>query len=345
MNNDRTSVKDMMQRLDEQTEPMMKVPPRLKSGARIGVVAPSSAFDPEYVARAIDYLREKGYKVELGNTVRNVLDKDLTAANDQARADDVMLMFADKGIDAIFTATGGYGSIRAAKLLDFDLIRKNPKIFVGFSDTTGILNIVTMKCGFVTFVGPSLELGENDVAGEDSLDAFLEMVSKPVAKFDLTFPQDLSFVREIPCNHDDKPREGTLFGGNLSLISRMVGTPYCIPKDDIVLALEEIGEPAFDIDSNIQQLSDAGILTPTTPIILGEFTRIANEYGDQRKEEEAEASVSGMLRQRFSNHKAPVLYGYPFSHGQNWNMALPIGARVRVDPKNLKVTVLNPVVG
>jgi len=288
---------------------------------------------------------KRGYKIELGKTVRMVLDKDLTAASDQARAADVMAAFASPNIDAIFTATGGYGSIRASKLLDFSIIRKNPKIIVGFSDTTGILNIITAKCGFVTFVGPSPEMGENDKAGEDSMDAFLEMVSKPKHSFELSFPKELSMVREIPSKHSGKPYEGTLYGGNLTLISHLIGTPYCIPKGDTVLALEEISEPAYEIDAMLQQLLDSGVMSLITPVFFGEFVNVADEHGgNSRKEEEAEISITALLRQWFLNHQAPVLYGYPFSHGRTWNMALPIGARVQVDPDNLKVTVLHPVV-
>lgn len=347
-----TTVKDLFSRMNE--EDVRKsgseyiAPPCLKKGGTIGVVAPSSAFDPEYVARAIAYLKKKGYKVKLGDTVRNLYDRDLTAAGDKTRAADVMKAFTDPDVDAIFTATGGYGSIRTIKHLNFDVIRKNPKIMVGFSDTTGILNVITSKSKIITFVGPSMELGQDDEVGEMSMDSLLEMISKPVDRFELTFPKHLSMVRELPTHRNgmDKFYEGTLFGGNLTLISNMIGTPYCIPKleEGLILALEEISEPAYEIDSKIQQLEDSGVLHVLTPVLLGEFVKIVAETPSSRKEEEAEISVSSMLRQRFAEHQAPVLSGWLFSHGKNWNMTLPIGAKLRIDPAALTVTVLSPVV-
>lgn len=184
---------------------------------------------------------------------------------------------------------------------------------------------------------------DNEDTGTEYLKALLRIMSTPRDSYELVFPPEISIIRRIPTISGDAPATGVLLGGNLTLISRMVGTAWKLPGRGTVIALEEIGEAAFMIDSLLQQLSDGGTIKDTSPLLFGDFTGIPTEHGSSRGPQDADASVYDLLRQRFSDHKGPILVGWPFSHG-SWNLTLPLGARVRIDPLGGTAFVIEPVV-
>jgi len=319
-------------------------PKLLPKGGTIGITAPSSQIIPSKVARGISWLKQWGYKVKLGTTVATVLDRDLTSASELTRAQDLMDLFEDKEVDAILTATGGYGAAKLLKHLDFDVFRRNPKPISGFSDTTALLNAITLETGLITFLGPTVEVrSDNEDTCVEYLKALLRVLSSPRDSYELVFPPELSLIRRVQTDSGTAPAAGTLLGGNLTLVSRLVGTSWQIPGSGTIVALEEIGEAAFMVDSLLQQLEDGGTIKEDTPLVFGDFTKIPTEHGSSRGPQDADASVYDLLRQRYANHKGPVLTGWPFSHG-TWNMTLPLGARVRVDPLGGTIFVIEPVV-
>jgi len=324
--------------------PKVILPRRLPRGGTIGITAPSSNVPAGKVARGIKYLKEWGYQVKLGATVVAILDQEMTAGSDRARAQDLMNMFQDPAVDAVLTATGGYGSSRLLRYLDFDVFRKNPKPLSGFSDTTALLNAITLETGLVTFLGPTAEIREdNESTATKYLSLLLGLWSKPREGYEVVFPPEISLIRRLPTAATTTPASGRLFGGNLTLVSRLCGTQWQLPGKDTVIAIEEIGEAAFMIDSLLQQLADTGSIDPETPIIFGDFSAIPTEHGSTRGPEDGDASVYDILRQRYASHEAPILIGWPFSHGR-WNLTLPLGVRVRVDPAARTMFVLEPVV-
>jgi len=324
--------------------PKLLLPRRLSAGGTIGVTAPSSNVPPAKIARGVEWLREWGYRVKLGATVVALLDHDMTSASDRVRAQDLMNLFEDDEVDAILTATGGYGAARLLKHLDFNLIKKHPKPISGFSDATALLNAITLETGLVTFLGPTIEIREdNESRATKYLQALLGLWTKPREGYEVLFPPELAVIRRLPTASGSAPSAGRLYGGNLTLVSRLCGTAWQLPGEDSVIALEEIGEAAFMIDSILQQLEDAGTILEETPIIFGDFSAIPTEHGSTRGPEDGDAAVYDVLRQRYSSHRAPALVGWPFSHGR-WNLTLPLGVRVRVDPAARTMFVLEPVV-
>ena len=129
-------------------------PNHLKPGSRIGVISPSYWFEEQDLIKTMEYFKGKGYSMVMGNS--NSVKWGPFAGNPQERADDIHRMFSDRNIDAIICARGGYGANRVLPLLDYDIIRHNPKIFMGFSDITAYLTSITQKTGLVTFHGPML---------------------------------------------------------------------------------------------------------------------------------------------------------------------------------------------
>ena len=190
-------------------------PRKLRAGARIGIVNPSYWLEEERLQRAMDVFENLGYEVVPGKST--CLRENQCAGSPEERAEDIMAMFEDASIEAIICARGGYGGNRVLPLLDYDIIRANPKIFVGYSDITGLLSSIAQKSGLITFHGPMLSTyGKQTI--QYNLDVFHRVLSG----------QDKVIIESTAgCQADClKPgvASGPLWGGNLTLlIERLTG--------------------------------------------------------------------------------------------------------------------------
>jgi len=154
------------------------IPPRLRRGDTIGIVAPASHFDLEKFNRGIAVLESMGFNTLVPEKLFN--KKGYFAGSDLERAEMVNRYFTDPTIKAIMCARGGYGSIRILSLLDYKTIQKNPKIFVGFSDVSALLSTLYLRCGLVTFHGPTVTtLGNSDKRTKESLFSMITSGDKP----------------------------------------------------------------------------------------------------------------------------------------------------------------------
>ena len=197
-------------------------PRKLKAGARIGIVNPAYWLEPERMRRAVNVFQDLGYELVLGKTTS--LQENKCAGSPEQRAADIMAMFDDPTIDAIICARGGYGGNRVLPLLDYDIIRNNPKIFVGYSDITGFLTSFAQKSGLVSFHGPMLSTyGQQTI--QYNLDMFHLLLSGQ-SNIKITSPPDCK-ARTL------KPgvASGPLWGGNLSLVK--AGPYRCLPYSEI----------------------------------------------------------------------------------------------------------------
>jgi len=225
---------------------MQLKPKRLGPGARIGIVNPAYWLELERRERAVGVFEKLGYELVLGKSTELVQDKYAGSAD--------MAMFTDPTIDAIICARGGYGGNRVLPLLDFDVIRKHPKIFIGFSDITGFLASMSQQSGLVTFHGPMLT-----TYGKQTLQYHLDV-----------FHDVLSGRDDIRIQSPDACRartlksgiaRGPLWGGNLSLVIERLGTPEQIDTQGAILFLEEIDEElyAFVIIGEMLEMGDSGV--------------------------------------------------------------------------------------
>ncbi|MGA1413655.1 MAG: S66 peptidase family protein [Candidatus Kapaibacteriota bacterium] len=160
-------------------------PHPLNPGAKIGIISPASPQrDPDRLRRGIAYLESKGYQIQLGKHALNSYAGYL-AGTDEQRVEDIHAMFADESIDAIMCARGGYGTTRILSSLNYELIRSNPKIFVGFSDTTALQSAILKNSGLITFSGamPSVDFADdidhslNNLFGQFSHKTFIKKSS------------------------------------------------------------------------------------------------------------------------------------------------------------------------
>ena len=197
-------------------------PARLKDGARIGIVNPAYWLEDERLQRAIGVFEDAGFVIVPGKSTQ--LRQDIFAGSPETRAADIMTMFEDPSIDAIICARGGYGGNRVLPLLDYDVIRGNPKIFVGYSDTTGMLSSIAQRSGVVTFHGPMLTTW-----GRQTIDYNLATLRQVLSG---ASDVRVDFTPECPARvlRQGKAR-GELWGGNLTLINERLGTPVQLDLD------------------------------------------------------------------------------------------------------------------
>ncbi len=303
------------------------IPPRLRDGDMIGLIAPSSPpTDDALIMRGIAALLERGHYARLGWSV-GARDGYLSGS-DQLRASDIMEMFEDDRVHAIFCTRGGYGAARLLDRLDYARIRKKPKILVGFSDITALSLALFAKARIVTFAGPMVA-AEFASGIEPAASAALWSMLR-VRRRSQPLPE-CGAVKIMRSGIS----EGRLLGGNLTVLSSLVGTPWLPDFRDAILFLEDVGESVYRIDRMLLQLKHAGLLRKIAGVLLGSFTALPDDGGGR--------DLERVLNEYFLPLDIPVMTGIPFGHIP-MKITLPIGATVRMDTHRKRITVLHAVV-
>lgn len=296
----------------------------LPSEGCIGVIAPAGPATLD-TARATQWMQAQGYGLRI---FPGVFERDgYLAGSDEVRLRDLHDAFADPDIDAIICLRGGYGSPRLLDRIDYELLRDNPKPFVGYSDLTAVHQAISRYSGFVTFHGPMLVsdlLADKQQPTQESLFKLLRGdvpagagLAHPAA-FPLT-----TLEQGVAC--------GRLVGGNLSIICATLATDYEIDTDGSILFIEDIGEPLYRIDRLLTQLRLAGKLDTVRGVLVGDFAGLEP------------AALNLLLRQMFQPLGIPVLAGWRSGHC-NPNLTLPMGARVRLDASTRQLMLEQTVV-
>ena len=299
-------------------------PPRLCRGDLIGVVSPAAAVPAESLRRGCAELERLGFTVRVGP---HALDRHrFLAGSDRDRADELTAMFQDPAVRAIFCSRAGYGSGRLLPLLDFPALARTPKIFLGFSDVTLLLNAFVQQAGLGCFHGPVVA-GEfaNDISPR-SLSHLFGLLMTGAGEERLAFP---TAVR-------DGVAEGQLLGGCLSLLVTTLGTPFTPDTAGAVLFIEDVGEKPYRIDRMLTHLKQAGKLDHLAGVIFGAMSGCLGDGNDP-------ALLLSVIADVFSDYSYPVGFGLPAGHGGE-NLALPLGTRVRLDTAQRYLTFLEPAV-
>ena len=304
-----------------QARPTLKAP-ALHKGDTIGIVAPASSMDQVSATRAMENLTRQGYKVRLSNGYLQA--RGYLAGSDKARAAEFNAFFADPAIKAILCLRGGYGSPRILDRLDYEMIRKNPKILIGYSDITALLNGIHSKTGLVVFHGPmakefSLGKGLTPYTQKYFWPAFTPS-SKLFADWGGTGPRGRTHLKTIRRGQ----AEGVLVGGNLSVLVSTIGTPYEPRSENCILFLEDVSEKPFRIDRMLNQLRLSGKLGQYKGVLLGSFT------GCLPLRQAGRIGLLDVFDHYFANLGVPVLSGYAAGH-QPDQAILPFGIRVHLD--------------
>ena len=306
--------------------PSLIKPPRLRTGDTIAVVNPAPmvprAEDRPAVTQALE---AAGLTVKCGPTLQRPPGS--PPLGDAARADELNRFFADPDVRAIIPLRGGWGAARLLPHLDYDLIRRNPKVLLGFSDFGALLLGVHARTGLVTFHGPM---------GLSTWDPFTLAHARQVL-FEgkaarLVSDGGLPFHRFVSGR-----ARGPLCGGNLTVLSSMVGSPYLRVDRKAILNLEEVEEPYSEVDRMMTQLDLAGILRPIGGFVFGQCTRCDPPALNRRLD------LDRVLEQHVSGLGVPAWRGAPIGHMVR-QLTLPIGIAAEIDSDRGSIQLLEPAV-
>lgn len=268
-------------------------PKKLQRGDTIGLISPASRLPKKkQYDKIIAQIKKLGYKVKVGKNARDTYG--YFAGNDEQRAADLNRMFADDSVDAILPFRGGWGCNRILSLIDYETIRNNPKILVGFSDITSLLNAIYAKTGLITFHGPVGKVEWTNYTTKHFRNALgsQDPYTLKITKDDLCEDcNSLSVIRSGKA-------KGRLLGGNLSVLTAMMGSDYTPDWEGNILFLEDVGEDVYRIDRMLTQLKLNGVFDKISGFVFGQCAAC-----------ERASSYSLTLQQVFDDHIKP--FGIP----------------------------------
>lgn len=311
-------------------------PERLKKGDKVGLITPASYISDDGFQSAVEHLEALGLEVVLSKHIR-VRNGDF-AGTDQERIADVHQMFADPSIKAIWCARGGYGSARILPYLDYKLIRKNPKVFIGYSDITAMHIAIRKYSGLLTFHGPVASSELTDYTRHE----VENILFNPQPNWIINLSEENQTKGQSNAAFKTKVlkegiAQGELTGGNLSLLAASVGTAYAPDIRGKILLIEDIGEKPYRIDRMLTSLRQAWPMEKVAAIAMGVFNDCENKEGSQAH------SLQQTLVDRLGDLNVPIIYGLSYGHISNM-CTLPIGLNARLDTHTQRLTLLEAAV-
>lgn len=305
-------------------------PKRLKTGDTVAVIAPASGLSKESFDNALKNLESLGLKTKVGKSARG--NKGFLAATDKERLDDLHWAFSDKEISAVWCVRGGYGAARLLPDIDYNLIRKNPKILIGYSDITSFHLAISNNTGLVTFHGP--------VAASELSDYTKKHVTNVLMNPSAPYKIELSEYNKANSLNLFKTEtiaggkaRGQLIGGNLSLLSALAGTPFALANlKGKILFIEDVGEQPYRIDRMLTQLRQSADLRSLAGIALGIFEDCNPRTKDTQ-------TLSDVVKDRLGDLGIPVIYGLSFGHIRD-QFTMPVGIEAELDTTNATLTLL-----
>ncbi len=311
-------------------------PKRLKKGDTLGLIAPGSFITEKELHESVENLEKLGFKTVY---TKNILARDgYLAGTDEQRASDVNEMFQRNDVAGIVCARGGYGCARILPMLEYELIKNNPKVLIGYSDITALLFGIYAKTGLVCFHGPVGISTFNDF----SVEYFENVLMNP--KENLTMYNALQEKDEseyIVTPIKSGKASGELAGGNLSIVVSLIGTPFDINMERKIVFLEEVGEEPYRIDRMLTQMIEAGKFEKAAGIALGVFSNCESKPNHSGVDNSF--SLREVLFDRLFDLGIPVLYGMSFGHITN-KFTLPFGIKAELNSANQTLTLLQKAV-
>lgn len=282
----------------------------------LGLIAPSGALPDRLADRAAKYFAGRGWRVQAGESC--FARETRFAGTDELRLHDLQRFATDRHVDVVLSARGGYGLSRLLDRIDFEAIGRAGRIIVGISDFTAFNLAYLARAGGISFQGPSA--GDFAAAAPDAftVEQFFAVLTSGEHR--------VGFVGDGP----DCDLEGTLWGGNLALVTALVGTPFLPRVRGGILFLEDVNEPAYRIERMLYQLLHAGVLARCRAILLGEFSPLPAQATDNGYDL---AAAIAQLRGRLD---IPLLSGLPFGHVPR-KLTLPVGARARLRARSGRI--------
>ncbi len=314
--------------------PLQKIKPkRLKEGDTIALVTPGSYISEKELKDCIENLKQLGFKSVFIDSILNKTG--YFSGNDKQRAEELIEMFSRKNIAGIMCARGGYGCARILPLLDYEIIKNNPKVLIGYSEVTALLYGIFSKTGLICFHGP---------VGISTFNEFNINYFKNV----LMFPNEGLQLISRPEENNSEPviiasgkAEGEIVGGNLSVVVSLIGTEYDVVTENKIVFLEETTEEPYRIDRMLTQMLMSGKFDKVAGIALGVFDNC--EPKKENPSFDSSFSLMEVLFDRFSGLDIPVIYGLSFGHIKN-KFTIPFGIKAELNADEKKITLLEAAV-
>jgi muramoyltetrapeptide carboxypeptidase len=292
-------------------------PPRLRSGATIGIAAVSGPVDEARLRRGLELLESRGYRLRLAP---NVLSRrGFLAGSDEERAGGYRELLADPSVDAIFFARGGYGASRILARLSPEEIAARPRIHMGGSDLTALFAYLRARTNLISFYGPmpGVEMARDGAeTGEGASGLDWEEVLAGTIPSAWDFESSHALAGGVG--------EGPLVGGCLSLLASLAGTPEAVDARGAVLFWEDVGEETYRLDRMLTQLERSGTLEGLHAMLIGSISPGSRGGG------ESADVLAAWLEDRFRGAPFPVVRGFPAGHIPR-PRTLPLGVRVRLE--------------
>lgn len=299
---------------------------KLISGDTLSIISPSSPTSRELIDKSLKKLENLNFKYKIYDNLYK--DIGYLAGTDIERAEDFNKALKDKETKGILCLRGGYGSIRMMDLIKWSFFEKNPKIFMGFSDLTPILNYIYKKFNVISFHSPMLTSDLDNMYSRTSL---LTSITVSRKNYYIENPKNIDLESY---SHKNPIATGNIVGGNLSLICSTLSTKYEIPFKNNILFIEEVNESPYKIDRMLTQLYLSKKIQQCSGIILGQFTGCSDNNG---------ISVEEVLLEKINLFKKPCIYNLCSGHGEP-RITLPIGAKCEINANDKTIKILEKVI-
>jgi muramoyltetrapeptide carboxypeptidase len=296
------------------------IPPSLQKGDAIGLIAPSSPLRSGRLEIGRRYLQQQGFRVKVGRHLHDA--ERFLAGTDEARAADIMDFFMDHDVKAIMASAGGYGSQRILPLLDYTIIRNNPKILTGFSDTTALQLGILKQAGLASYTGFTFRDVDTDL-----VDSFVESTL-------LSALSGQSFQVQEGAAVISGIAKAPLIGGNLECLVALMGTPYQPDYNGSILLIEDVMAEPYQTDCRLSQLALAGVFDQVAGVVFGDFVECIAKHSPER-----DGTIADVIDEWSKKMKRPCLKNFPYGHGKR-RCILPIGKEIILDANKGCITIL-----
>lgn len=293
-------------------------PANLRHTDCVAIISPSGTIVPARVHGAVEAFKQWGFEPAVGThtlSAHRSWGAVVTGGTDEERLADLKWAIAEPSIKAIFCSRGGYGTVRLLEHLDADLIRSNPKWLVGFSDISA-LHAAWHRAGVMSMhASMAKQLAEFGTEGEvsEAMHAILTTDAWPSYK-----------VMPHPFNRKGEA-SGMIVGGNLAVLSALVGTDYNMLKGDVILFIEDVGEEIYRVERLLYQLRLSGVLPSLRGLIVGQFTRYHLNGELVSTSTDHQRQLYSMIAAMVEPYDYPVAFDFPIGHVDR-NLPLVEGA-------------------
>jgi len=310
----------------------MIFPEPLKKGDNVFLFCPSSPIIPEEdIKKCKKVIIDLGFNPVIGKSLYENYGGYM-AGKAEIRIKDLHEAFSRKDIKGIFCVKGGYSASQLLDKIDYELIRNNPKVFVGYSDVTNLHIAFNQKCNLGTYHGPMVKSNMINDFNDYTKSSFFKALEKQEWKYEESENMPLSILTKGNASSDIV--SGVLTGGNLAIIVTTLGTKYEINTKDKILFLEDVDEETGSLNRMLTHLKYADKLDDCKAVFFGNFAACKNTY----TKENQHYDLMELLKDFFANYNKPVIYGMESGHKKPYMFTLPLGAECSINLRNREIS-------